>query len=267
MARLRSAPIAVLAMLTLATAPALLASPAGAAAKPKPITVLVTNDDGVAAPGIDAMVEALRKVKNTKVVVVAPAGNQSGTGGSTTPGTLVTQPATTASGYTATAVQGFPADTITAALDQLGVKPNVVMSGINAGQNLGSLTDLSGTVGAARMAVTRGIPAVAFSQGIGDAPQYDSTAKLAVDYLAKHRATLAKKSKTAPTTLDNYNVPNCPSGKSRGVLKVKTAPDATNAVAPVDCAATGPKPVTDIDAFIQGYAAVAPVSAEPSSGG
>ena len=219
MARLRSAPIAVLTMLTLATAPALLASPAGAAAKPKPITVLVTNDDGVAAPGIDAMVEALRKVKNTKVVVVAPAGNQSGTGGSTTPGTLVTQPATTASGYTATAVQGFPADTITAALDQLGVKPNVVMSGINAGQNLGSLTDLSGTVGAARMAVTRGIPAVAFSQGIGDTPQYDSTAKLAVDYLAKHRATLAKKSKTAPTTLDNYNVPNCPSGKSRGVLE------------------------------------------------
>ncbi len=224
--------------------------------------MLVTNDDGVAAPGIDALVEALRTVKSTKVVVVAPATNQSGTGGNTTPGTLVTQPATTASGYEATAVQGFPADTITAALDQLSVKPNLVMSGINAGQNVGSLTDLSGTVGAARMAVKRGLPAVAFSQGVGDAPQYASTAKLAVAWLAKHRAEVAKKPKTAPTTLTNYNVPNCPSGKSRGVLNVTTAPDANNAAAPVDCAATGPKPTTDIEAFIQGYAAVAPVSAE-----
>ena len=168
MARLRTAPVAVLTMLTLAAAPALFASPAGAAKKPPTITVLVTNDDGVAAPGLDALVEALRTVKNTKVVVVAPATNQSGTGGNTTPGTLVTQPATTPSGYAATAVQGFPADTVTAALDQLGVKPNVVMSGINTGQNLGPLTDLSGTIGAARMAAKRGIPAVAFSQGVGD---------------------------------------------------------------------------------------------------
>jgi 5'-nucleotidase len=248
-------------MLTLAAAPALLAtSPAGAAKKkPATLTVLVTNDDGVSAPGIDALVEALRTVKNTKVVVVAPATNQSGTGGSTTPGPLTTQPATTASGYAGTAVQGFPADTITAALDQLGVKPNVVLSGINAGQNLGTLTDLSGTVGAAKMAATRGLPAVAFSQGLGDAPQYDSTAKLAVAWLAKHRAALAKKPKTAPTTIDNYNVPNCPSGKSRGVRMVETAPDVTGAIAGVDCTATGPKPTTDIEAFNQGYAAVAPV--------
>ena len=63
--------------------------------------MLVTNDDGVAAPGIDALVEALRTVKNTKVVVVAPDANQSGTGGNTTPGTLPTAAATTASGYEA----------------------------------------------------------------------------------------------------------------------------------------------------------------------
>jgi 5'-nucleotidase len=261
MARLRSAPVAVLTMLTLAATPALLASPAGAAKKPPTITVLVTNDDGVSAPGIDALVEALRTAKNTKVVVVAPATNQSGTDGKTTPGPLTTAPATTASGYDATAVQGYPADTITAALDQLGVKPNVVMSGINAGQNLGTLSDLSGTVGAAKMAATRGIPAVAFSQGLGDSPQYDSTGKLALQWLSKHRATLAKKPKTAPTTIDNYNVPNCPSGKSRGVLVVTTAPDANNAVATVDCTATSPKPTTDIEAFNEGYAAVATVPA------
>jgi 5'-nucleotidase len=261
MKRVRTAPVALLGVAAMAAVSFLGAQPAAAAKKPATITVLVTNDDGVSAPGIDALVEALRTVKNTKVVVVAPATNQSGTGSNTTPGTLTTQPATTASGYTATAVQGFPADTITAALDQLGVKPSVVMSGINAGQNLGSLTDLSGTVGAAKMAAKRGLPAVAFSQGVGDAPQYASTAKLAVAWLNKHRAAVAKKPKTAPTTIENYNVPNCPSGKSRGVLKVTTAPDANNAVATVDCAATGPKPTTDIEAFNEGYAAVAPVPA------
>jgi 5'-nucleotidase len=261
MKRVRTASVALLGLAAM-TAGAFAAAPsAGAAKKPTTITVLVTNDDGVSAPGIDALVQALRTTKNTKVVVVAPAANQSGTGGKTTPGTLTTQPATTASGYTATAVQGYPADTITAALDQLGVKPNVVMSGINAGQNVGTLTDLSGTVGAAKMAATRGIPAVAFSQGLGDAPQYDSTAKLALAWLSQHRAALAKKPKTAPTTIDNYNVPNCPSGKSRGVLKVQTAPDANNAVAGVDCTATGPKPTTDIEAFNEGYAALATVPA------
>ncbi len=191
MSRVRSTAFAVFVISALATASAAGASPAAAAKAKKPatITVLVTNDDGVAAPGIDSLVQALSKAKNTKVVVVAPAENQSGTGGKTTPGTLTTTAATTASGYEATAVVGFPADTVTAALDQLGVKPNVVMSGINVGQNLGGFTELSGTVGAARMAATRGIPAVAFSQGLGDAPQYDNTAKLAVDWLAKHRAS------------------------------------------------------------------------------
>jgi 5'-nucleotidase len=268
MCRLRSAPLAATIVLALSAGSVALATPAGAAAKkPATLTVLVTNDDGVAAPGIDALVEALRTVKNTKVVVVAPAANQSGTGGKTTPGTLVTQAATTASGYESTAVQGFPADTITAALDQLKVKPNVVMSGINAGQNVGSLTDLSGTVGAARMAATRGIPAVALSQGLGDDAQYDSTAKIALQWLKTHRAALAKKPKSAPTTIASYNSPNCPSGQSRGVARVTTAPDAENAFgATIDCADTGaPKPTTDIEAFNQGFTAYATVPVEPTT--
>jgi 5'-nucleotidase len=226
---------------------------------------LVTNDDGVTAPGIDTLVEALRKLKNTKVVVVAPATNQTGVGGRTSATPLTTAAATTASGYDATAVQGTPADTITAALDQLGVKPNVVLSGINQGQNLGSLVDLSGTVGAARAAATRGIPALAVSQGFGNPPQYESGAKLALQWLAKHRAALARKPKTAPTTVDNLNVPNCPSGKPRGLKIVQTAPNADNAGATVDCAAAVTKPTTDIEAFIAGWAAEATVPITPAS--
>jgi 5'-nucleotidase len=262
---IRRAAVAASVVAALATASVAVASPASAAKAKKPatITVLVTNDDGVGAPGIDALVEALRTQKNTKVVVVAPDSNKTSTGGSTTEGTLITTPTTTASGYEATAVTGFPADTITAALDQLGVKPNVVMSGINAGYNYSTaVIPLSGTIGAARMAAKRGIPAVAFSQdnrSTEPAPQYAATADLAVAWLQQHRAELAKKPKTAPTTITSFNVPNCPSGKSRGVLDVKTATDLTGYSDKVDCRAKGPKATTDVAAALQGYAAVTQV--------
>src|ERR1700722_17982211 len=71
------------------------------------LTIMVTNDDGVDAPGINAVVQGLRTLPNTQVTVVAPLTNQSGTGGKTTPssaGALVTSKATTASGYPSTAV-------------------------------------------------------------------------------------------------------------------------------------------------------------------
>ena len=204
------------ALVACAMSAAVAASPADAAAKkPVALTVLVTNDDGVAAPGIDALVQALRAVKSTKVVVVAPATNQSGSAEKTTPGTLPTAPATTASGYTATAVTGYPADSVTAALDQLGVKPNVVFSGSNLGENLGTFTEVSGTVGAAKMAAQRGIPALAVSQGVaavGSEPQFASSAKLAVAWLKSHRAALLKKPKVAPASVEVLNVPNCPAG-------------------------------------------------------
>src|SRR6202050_533679 len=131
------------------------------------LSILVTNDDGVGAPGINAVVQGLRALPHTKVTVVAPLTNQSGTGGKTTPGVLVATRATTAAGYPAWAVHGYPADTITWAIAQHGIsfRPDLVVSGINFGQNIGPLADDSGTVGAARAAVSRGIPALAASQG------------------------------------------------------------------------------------------------------
>ena len=105
-----------------------LTGPASAAggASPKPLTILVTNDDGYNSPGINTLVQALRKLPKVTVKVVAPATNQSGTGGQTTPGTLVTTKVKTLGGYPAVAVQGHPADTIRAAIDQLHIRPNLV---------------------------------------------------------------------------------------------------------------------------------------------
>jgi 5'-nucleotidase len=145
------------------------------------------------------------------------------------------------------------------------VKPNVVMSGINSGQNLGASVDLSGTVGAARMAATRGIPGLAVSQGFGDAPQYQNAAKIAVDWLKQHRAALAKKPKRAPTTITNINVPNCPTGKPRGLKDVELANTAVGAIAQADCAAAMSAPTSDIEGFNAGWAVESDVPTTPST--
>ena len=76
------------------------------------LDILVSNDDGYDAEGIDAVVEALIALPDTNVTVVAPAENQSGSGGNTTPGELTATDEETLSGYPVTAVQGFPADAV-----------------------------------------------------------------------------------------------------------------------------------------------------------
>jgi 5'-nucleotidase len=246
-------------------------SPAGAAKKPQPtITVLVTDDDGVGAPAIDAVVEALRQQKRTKVVVVAPATNQSGTGSKTTPGGATGGPATTASGYEATAVQGFPADSVDYALDVLKLTPTVVISGSNLGQNLGPITEVSGTVGAARQAARRGIPALAVSNGLGDAPDYATAGKLAVEWLNEHRKALAKRkpSTTPLTEIDSINVPNCPNGP-RGLYTTVLAPEGTTEpliTAAVNCASTLTSFASDAQAFNNGYATITKVGVPQATG-
>lgn len=108
-----------------------------------PLRILITNDDGVGAPGIDAMVEGLRGDPRNDVTVCAPAEERSSTGDQTTPTPppLQATETTTASGYPATAVDGFPADSVLYALENLyrDSTPHVVLSGINAGQNVGDI--------------------------------------------------------------------------------------------------------------------------------
>jgi 5'-nucleotidase len=216
----------------------------------------VTNDDGVGAPGIDALVQALRAQNNTKAVVVAPATNQTGVGGRTTDGTLAGSAAETASGYRATAVQGYPADSVRYVLNTMKVKPDVVLSGVNSGQNLGPVVDSSGTVGAAREAAKLGVPALAVSQQLGDNPDFPTGAKLAMQWLAQQRAKLAKKPVSAPTTIVSLNVPNCPGGKVRGVLDTVGAPPGTpnSVITTANCSSTGTTYPNDVAAFNDGWA-------------
>ena len=234
------------------------------APEPDVLRVLVTNDDGVEAEGIDAVVEALRALEAVEVTVVGPAENQSGTSDNTTAGEVATSETTTASGYPAIAVAGFPADSVVHALDVvLDELPHVVVSGSNEGQNIGPLVDVSGTVGAARTAARRGIPALAVSQALGEPVQFEVSAELVVEWIEEHRAELlARDPEAAVTTITNLNVPSCPTPEVRGVVEVPVATDFDDHDPfTVDCSSTLEDPADDVEAVVSGYAAFSEVDA------
>jgi 5'-nucleotidase len=226
---------------------------------PPPLRIMLTNDDGVAAPGIDALAVALRKLPAVTVTIVAPAEQRSGSGGKTTSGALGAHPATTASGLEATAVEGYPADTVIWAIDQKGLdqRPQLVVAGSNLGQNLGPVAGISGTVGAARAAVARGIPALAVSQGLSSHIDYSSSVEFAVDWVNEHRAALS--AGNAPVVVASINSPTCGKGSVKGIVAVPPAtdPGGRNVVAAdVDCTSSTPQGTDDIDAFNAGYASL-----------
>jgi 5'-nucleotidase len=234
------------------------------------LQILVTNDDGFDARGIDSVVHGLLTLPDTDVTVVAPATNESGSGGKTTAGTLTVTDVKTASGYPAKAVAGFPADTVRWAVDDHGmrIRPDVVVSGINFGQNIGPLVDESGTVGAARAAASRDIPALAASAGLApagvSAPNYAEATKQVEAWITSHRAGLLAGTDTSPVLLQNLNVPTCPNGVVRGLVTVPvdtTAP--ASSLNTVDCASTATGPANDVQAFSEAYEPLSNLSVTP----
>jgi 5'-nucleotidase len=133
--------------------------------------ILLTNDDGIHAPGLAAMYRALRGLG--EVHVVAPETVQSATGhGITLSAPLLTSRVMTDAGFEGTAVDGRPADCVKLAVAQLLPRqPDLVISGINSGANVGINVLYSGTVAAAIEAAFLGLPSVAMSLYIkGDVP-------------------------------------------------------------------------------------------------
>ena len=235
----------------------------------EPLQILVTNDDGIGADGIDVIVQALLQLENVEVTVVAPLENQSGSGGKTTEGALTVTDATTKSGYAAKAVAGFPADTIVWAIDQGGIDfvPDLVVSGINNGQNYSlEIVSASGTVGAARAAAKRNIPSVAVSQGLADAPDYPTAAKALVQWVQDHREELlARADGDAVIEFVSINAPTCAEGLTiRGVIEVPIESLGTTDYNANNCASTV-EPTGDVSGFQIGYVTITklPVSGGP----
>lgn len=217
-------------------------------------TVLVTNDDGVGAEGIDALVAALESRGDVEVVVVAPLENQSGSGGKTTEGELVVTDAETISGHGAKAVDGFPADSVRWALDEGGIEPDLVISGINDGQNVGPLVDISGTVGAARMAVQMGVPAIASSQGLGDPADFPSGVEATMAWLDENLDAVVA-GELGTDQIVSINIPTCSTGEVQGTVEVPVAVDSTADLTVVDCTSEV-EPTDDVSAFVNGWTSV-----------
>jgi 5'-nucleotidase len=168
--------------------------------------ILISNDDGYQAPGIVALYEALKTV--AEVEVVAPEHNNSAKSNALTlHSPLYVHEGSKGFRY----VNGTPADCVHIALKGLlGYKPDLVVSGINNGANMGDDTIYSGTVGAAMEAYLFGVPAIAFSQIEKGWKHIDSAAQVARDLVSQ---IIAREVWKAGPWLLNVNIPNRPFGE------------------------------------------------------
>jgi 5'-nucleotidase len=165
--------------------------------------ILISNDDGYQAPGLVALYEALKQV--AEVEVVAPEQNNSAKSNALTlHSPLYVQRASNGFRY----VNGTPADCVHIALTGLlDYRPDLVVSGINNGANMGDDTIYSGTVGAAMEGYLFGIPAIAFSQVQRDWLHLDAAALKARDLVLQ--MAQQKLVGSSPWLL-NVNIPNLP---------------------------------------------------------
>lgn len=173
--------------------------------------ILLTNDDGIHAPGLTVL-ESLARQLSDDVWVCAPAEEQSGAGHSLT----LHQPVRLREhGEKRFSVTGTPTDSVNLALRKLFAdkRPDLVISGVNAGENLGDDMTYSGTISAAMEGALAGIPAIALSQAFREnGPSFDATEQWGVRVLkALVDVPMAKR------TLVNVNFPALPADKVGGI--------------------------------------------------
>src|ERR671922_1155163 len=128
--------------------------------------ILLTNDDGITATGLNVLREALLEVPGLELAVIAPDSNRSATARSiTTRQPLWVEEVDFADGTSGFATDGTPVDCVRfASLGLIDFEPELIVSGINHGANLGDDITYSGTVAAALEGIVLGIPAIAVSQ-------------------------------------------------------------------------------------------------------
>ena len=128
--------------------------------------ILLTNDDGISAPGLQAVRRTLRELDDVVVDVVAPDSNRSASARSiTTRSPLSVEEVEFGDGDVGYATDGTPVDCVRfAELGLVGGRPDLIVSGINHGANLGDDITYSGTVAAALEGIILGIPALSLSQ-------------------------------------------------------------------------------------------------------
>ncbi len=185
--------------------------------------VLLTNDDGITAPGLQAARRALREIEGVEVDVIAPDSNRSATARSiTTRSPLSIEEVEFGDGHSGFATDGTPVDCVRfAELGLLGGRPDLIVSGINHGANLGDDITYSGTVAAAFEGIVLGIPAVALSQQSSGGGMGYVSGRFDFAVAAAFTAQLVRRLVTEPmpeATLINVN---CPAGEPQGIEVTK----------------------------------------------
>jgi 5'-nucleotidase len=148
-----------------------------------PYRILLTNDDGIRAPGLAALAQALKPLG--EVTIIAPSENHSGTGHGISLSDPIYVDRVEVAGQQATSLTATPATCVRVALSTLlATKPDIVVSGVNRGSNFGLNAYISGTVAAAREAAMQGIPAIASSLDISGHLQYGPAAAATAQVVA-----------------------------------------------------------------------------------
>jgi 5'-nucleotidase len=169
------------------------------------LKILVTNDDGIHAPGLE-VAERIAKALSQDVWVVAPETDQSGAAHSLT---LSDPIRLRQAGERRFAVRGTPTDCVIMGLKVvIGEKPDLVLSGVNRGQNIADDVTYSGTVAGAMEGTLLGIPSIALSQAYG----YDTIDRPFWETAERHAPRIVRRlvdDGFAPGILFNINFPNC----------------------------------------------------------
>jgi 5'-nucleotidase len=177
------------------------------------LKILISNDDGVDAPGIEALCNALSAVAD--VTVAGPSQNRSGVGH----GMDFNKPILVRS-YEKNGIPWYSVDALPGTCVRLGLralvreKPDLVVSGINRGENTGTVVYYSGTVACAREAAIQGIPAIAVSLENGPEMDYRAAASFVVELVREVSAKRLLK----PGEFLNVNYPAMPKDRIKGIL-------------------------------------------------
>lgn len=231
--------------------------------------ILLTNDDGILAPGLEALYRSVKDLGH--IDVVAPATQQTGVGHGISVATpMPVERVRVRDAFDGWSVGGRPADCVKLGiLHLLDDRPDFVISGINAGLNTGMYTLYSGTVAAAaEAAVFFGIPSMAVSLEESQKPAWDLAGRIARRIFDHYSAA-----RPAPGLCLNVNIPALENGRPKGVrvcprTTITTAVDYRKELdsggRQVYCFDGGDPekindPGTDTEAVLHGYVSVTPL--------
>ena len=181
--------------------------------------VLLTNDDGISATGLQSMRRALLEVPNVELAVIAPDSNRSATARSITTRTpLWVEEIEFGDGTSGFATDGTPVDCVRfAALGLVEFQPELIVSGINHGANLGDDITYSGTVAAALEGIVLGVPAIAVSQQSRKGEMdFRLGREFDFDEAAAFVARLVEELEHVPMPEGTLLNVNCPAGDAQG---------------------------------------------------